>query len=455
MTASQRSALDVLGRETLRLPGSLPHPGLAPGTDTMPGIEHIVVLMMENHSYDNFFGLLGRGDGFTLGPDLLPTASNPYGDGRIQRAFPMPTTCQLNERPSQEWRTSHEAFDGGAMDGFVRAPVSPQLPQAGPVGPVAMGYWGEAALPFTYSLARTFPVADRWFCSVLGQTDPNRRYLIAGTSWGMTDDLSTAPTLDNALQDAFLASPTVTIFDVLTAFGISWTDYYSSWPFGATAELYPVSDTAVTVLTRRPVSRFFSDAAAGSLPAFCIVEPDYNTQSQENPQNIAVGDAFMSDVVHAVGASPDWERTLLVITYDEHGGYYDHIAPPVALAPDVIPPVVGAGESAYDGFERYGFRVPSLVVSPFAKRNYVSHTVFDHTSVLALVERKWNLPALTWRDANANDLTDLLDLGALADGSPTFPALPALAPPGDTPGALACSSTGPGAIPPAWSVIPS
>ncbi len=125
------------------------------------------------------------------------------------------------------------------------------------------------------------------------------------------------------------------------------------------------------------------------------------------------------------------------------------MSPPAALAPDAIPPMVQPGESTYDGFHRYGFRVPSVLVGPYVKRDYVSHVVYDHTSILAFLERKWNLPALTYRDANANDLTDFLDLGALAAGQPTFPELPTLAAPGDTPAALACLSTGPGTIPPA------
>jgi phospholipase C len=116
---------------------------------------------------------------------------------------------------------------------------------------------------------------------------------------------------------------------------------------------------------------------------------------------------------------------------------------------------VQPGESKYEGFRRYGVRVPGLIVSPYAQTGYVSHTVFDHTSVLAFLERKWNLPAMTMRDANANDLTDLLDLTALAAGTPTFPELPALAAPGDTPAALACSTSGPGTVPPAGSVTPA
>ena len=156
----------------------------------------------------------------------------------------------------------------------------------------------------------------------------------------------------------------------------------------------------------------------------------------------------MASVVQAVGHSPAWRKTLLVITYDEHGGYYDHVPPPPALAPDAVPPVVAPGQSPYDGFQRYGFRVPAVVVSPYAFPNGVTHTLYDHTSILALVERKWNLPAMTFRDANANDLSGFLDRQAVARRSPTFPELPPLAAPGvsDCPADLAAR------IPPAGSV---
>jgi phospholipase C len=450
--ATEFDALQALGRAALRTPGSRPFPGLPVGTDTMPQIEHVVVLLLENHSFDNFFGMLGRGDGFTLGADGLPTASNAYPDGRVQHAFHMPTTCQLGGSPSQEWAASHTAYNNGLMDGFVRA-----QPSAGAKAGVAMGYWTGADLPFTYSLASVFPIADRWFCSVLGQTDPNRRYVIAGTSSGMTDDIAFPPTLGSISQDLLLAAPAHgTIFDRLNSQRISWTDYTQSFPTGTTAELYPVDDTLLmTGSHKKAMSAFFTDAAAGRLPAFSFLDPDYGTQSQENPQNIVVGEAVLAQVVDALGNGPGWNKTVLIFAYDEHGGYYDHVPPPPALAPDSVAPVVQPGEKRYESFRRYGMRVPGLIVSPYAKANYVSHTVFDHTSVLAFVERKWNLPAMTMRDANANDLTDLLDLNALAAGTPTFPALPALAAPGNTPAALACSVTGPGTIPPPGSVTPA
>ena len=449
MRANQGAALRALGRTQLRAPGSLPNPALAAGTDTLPGIDHIVVLMLENHSFDNFFGMLGRGDGFTLDASGRPTATNPYPDGRIQHAFHMPTTCQLSGRPSQEWAASHNAYNGGANDGFVRTPISGSGSDI--VGGVAMGYWTGADLPFTYSLASTFPIGDRWFSSTLAQTDPNRRYLIAATSAGMTDDIGTGA--GNLIPDASLPLPgNGTIFNLLDLHGISWADYAASYPTGATAELFPADDAVSLALHYKPFSQFFGDAAAGNLPAFSLLDPDYGTASQENPQNIVQGEAVLAEVVHALGASPLWTKTLFVFMYDEHGGYYDHVPPPPALAPDLIPPLVQPGESTYDGFARYGFRVPSVVVSAYAKRHHVSHVLYDHTSVLAMLERKWNLPALTCRDANANDLSDFLDLDALATGRPTFPRLPKLVAPGDTPAALACSVTGPGTIPPPGSI---
>jgi phospholipase C len=274
---------------------------------------------------------------------------------------------------------------------------------------------------------------------VLGQTYPNRRYLLAATSIGQVDD--TTPGLTDYPANG-------TVFDQFDAHGISWKDYYTTLP---SVLLYPpLYEKSLAKVV--PVAGFFTDAAAGTLPGYCLVEPDYGNQSEENPQNIAEGEAFAAKVINAVMAGPAWDRTLLVWTYDEHGGYYDHVPPPAAVPPDSIPPAVPPGQgSAYDGFARYGFRVPCAVVSPWARRDYVSHRVFDHTSILKLAETKWNLPALTYRDANAASLLDLVDLRR-----PSFRRPPDLAPPllETDPGALACNVSGPGAIPPPGSVTP-
>jgi phospholipase C len=415
------------GWQGLRKPGSLPYPSLPTGTDTIPQIEHIVVLMLENHSYDNRLGMLRRpgANGFRLGRDGLPTATNPYANGDIQHAFRMPTTCQIST-VTQEWGNSHIQYDNGKMDGFVITSKAE-----------AMGYWQEEDQPFYYSLAREFPIGDAYHSSVLGQTYPNRRYLLAATSIGQVND--TTPKLTDY-------PPNGTIFDQLDAHGITWKDYYTDLP---TTLLYPALALKNEGTKVVPIADFFTDAAAGTLPGYSLVEPNYSTQSEENPQNIVAGEAFAASVINAVINGPAWDRTLLLWTYDEHGGYYDHVPPPAAVPPDNIAPQVPAGQSAYDGFGRYGFRVPFALVSPWARRHHVSHVVYDHTSILKLVETKWNLPALTYRDANACAPLDMLDLRR-----PSFAEPPPLAQPlMDTDsGSLACSVTGPGTIPPPGSI---
>jgi phospholipase C len=453
-TESELDALRVLGRTSMRMPGSLPHPALAAGTDTLPEIEHVVVLMLENHSYDNILGMLGRGhgqhprgDGFTLAADGLPTATNPHADGRLQRAFRMPTTCQLHSKPSQEWTASHNQYAHGKLDGFVSTPISYATTER--VGPVAMGYWTAEDLPLTYALARTFPIGDRWFCSTLTDTDPNRRYLIAATSQGMTGDIGSGP--GSAVPNSLLGVPAKngTIFTHLSSAGISWNDYNAGGTTGTTMNLYPANDFKYSKTNAPDISQFYSDAEAGKLPQFSLLDPNYSTQSQENPQNMTVGEGVLGQVIDALRNSPQWRKTLLILTYDEHGGYYDHVPPPKALAPDSFGPKVNPGEKTYDGFARYGFRVPAIVIGPYAKRNHVSHVVYDHTSILAFLEYKWNLPAMTKRDANANNLLDFLDLPAMKAKKPTFPELPKLVPAGDNAKRLACSMSGPGKIPPA------
>jgi phospholipase C len=414
----------------LRKPGSRPYPGLPAGTDTLPQIKHIVVLMMENHSYDNHLGMLRRAgaDGFTLGPGGKPAATNPYPGGRIQHAFRMPTTCQLPGKPSQSWTDSHIQLDRGKLDGFVKSGS----------GPVAMGYWQKADLPFYYSLASVFPIADRYFCSVLGKTFPNRRYLMAATSIGMIND--TVPGLTDYPRNG-------TIFDRLHMAGVPWMDYFSAGSAAPSLALFP--PLLVTYPSRlAPVDHFFSAAAAGTLPGFCLVEPNYLTTSEEDPQNVAAGERFAAKVINAVMTGPAWKDTLLIWTFDEHGGYYDHVVPPRAIPPDNIAPKTGGGPE-YTGFGQYGFRVPCAVVSPWARPGYVSHRVFDHTSILKLVETKWNLPALTHRDASAHNMLDMLDLS-----KPAFLHPPKLAKPllDTSPGALKCDITGPGTIPPPGSV---
>jgi phospholipase C len=298
-------------------------------------------------------------------------------------------------------------------------------------GPVAMGYWTGDDIPFYYALANTFPVCDRWFGSCLAQTFPNRRYLLAGTSFGSVNN-----DLNFTISGPQPAGGT--IMDQLNKHSIPWRDYYTSIP---TVGLFPPvfqanRDKIVDI------EQFYVDAAAGNLPAFCLVEPDYERASEENSEDITLGEAFTAKAVNAVMNGPGWAKTMLIWCYDEHGGYYDHVPPPVAIAPDNIAPLIGPNDPPGD-FARYGFRVPAAIVSPWAKREYVSHVVHDHTSVLKLVETKFNLPALTARDANADNLLDSLDF----EHDPAFltpPSLPASRSNGVDP---LCTSGDPGPVP--------
>jgi phospholipase C len=404
----------------LRRPDSLPFPHLPQGTPSMEKIEHIVVVMMENHSFDNLLGMVphqlrGRGsvDGLCVKRGRVRNFNRDIYGLRYY-ATHASSPCQLDRTPSQAWNASHESYDGGLNDGFVRAS-----------GPVAMEFWDRRDIPFSYSLAQHFPVGDRYFCSVLAQTYPNRRFFFTGTASGTiatNNDTFTIPAANG------------TIWDRLDANHIDWGIYFQDLPSWL---IVPGSFTPARASRQRPFSQFASDAAAGKLPQFTFIDPNYDNTSEENPQDIQVGEEFVASIVHALTSAPTWKSTALFITYDEHGGYYDHVPPPRAIPPDAIPPMTKHGD-ALGGYGRYGFRVPLIVVSPWARAGYVSHVVQDHTSMLAFIERKWNLPAMTFRDANAAPMTDYFDFR-----KPAFARPPALAPaPGLGPGLEECHAAG-------------
>ncbi|HYY19574.1 MAG TPA: alkaline phosphatase family protein [Streptosporangiaceae bacterium] len=452
-------------------PGDRPNPSRPVGTDMLPQIKHIVVLMMENHSFDNYLGTLGRGEGFPLGDDGVPDAENSDSAGTMIRAHHASSTVQQDGVPCQSWCDSHTQWGGGKMNGFVTS-----TEQAAPEGDkaAAMAYWTGQDLPFYHGLARTFPLADRWFSSCLGLTFPNRRFLLAGTANGLMDDLPF-----NLLD----RPPAGTIMDMLTRHKISWINYRSvssdtsefrgymryrhrrtqhhlaslgrplrktsdvfKRDLQFTAAIYPLG-MAGYMAHVRSLEKFFADADSGNLPSFCIVDPDFRSFSEENPQDIRKGESFAAEVISRVMHGPGWADTLFIWTYDEHGGYYDHVAPPSAVPPDdvrgrslvahqsllrsllkvLFPGYVRHAErlvAGPDAYDTYGFRVPAVIVSPYARPDCVLSDVFDHTSVLKLIEEKWNLPALTLRDAAATSPLGALDLTA----PPAFltpPELPA------------------------------
>lgn len=424
----------------LRGPNSLPYPSLPAGRYTGAFyFDHIVIVMQENHSFDNYLGMLPvcgqpAADGFTFNAKEEPVNWNPLGSERMY-VYHQSGEDGATHTGSQSWNDSHIQIDNGLMDGFAQT------------GPGSMGYYTEDDLPFYYSLAKTFTLANRWFCSVPAQTYPNRRFLMAGTASGVVStDISTVG----------VRPANGTIWDRLSSYGVTWKNYFTDLP---TTAIIDYTVTAHPTNYAR-TEQFYVDAAAGTLPSVTLVDCDYgaltgevggelpgvplvpptfgsapanvlNTtaESEENPQNVQLGEAFVSRVVNAVMSGPAWHRTLLIFTYDEHGGYYDHVAPPAAVLPDNIPPDISKSDYP-GGYDLLGPRVPAVVVSPYAMRNAVTNLTHDHTSILATIEAQWNLPALTYRDANASTLADFLDTSHMSFGEPPDLAAPANALPG-------------------------
>ncbi len=388
--------------------------------------------MMENHSFDNYFGLMAGVDGHR------GKAKNPNRTGSGRRTvdpYHLSSTRQYAHVPTQSWYASHLQYHDGRCDGFVKS-IDATLPHSRHRD-VAMGSWTEDDIPFYHRFAKEFTVADRWFSSCLGPTLPNRRFLVAGTAHGLIDD---APF---RLTDR---PPAGTIFESLTAHGISWANYHHASTLGGllkrgpfrslssqlkfTADVFPL-DLLALANHVRPIRRLQADIERGRLPQVCIIDPDFDQNSEENPQDIRRGEEFARTVIEQLRNGPQWQNMILIWCYDEHGGYYDHVPPPPAPPPDDVEGrsisdapwparqfarITGSyrplalndrGDKRYD---RLGFRVPAVVAGPFAKQGHVSHTTYDHTSILKLIELIWGLPPLTRRDAAAEAPLDCLDL---------------------------------------------
>jgi phospholipase C len=356
---------------------------------TASGIDHIVVLVMENRSFDHFLGWVPGADGRQAGLQYQD-GNGLWHDTHHLRDW---SGCGYSD-PDHSVQGGQKQLDHGRCDGFRR----------GNVDDYALGYYLPADVPMNKFLVDHFTVCDRWFCSILGPTYPNRLYTHTGT----TDRL------DNTMTESSLP----TIWDRLAAAGVPANYYYSDLPFLALwgQKYVPIA---------RRVDAFFAQAASGTLPAFSYVDPyfvgeDQGGSNDDHPHaDIRRGQAFLSQVVKALMASPTWHNTVLVITYDEWGGFFEHVAPP-RLPDRRSAPALGLGQA--------GFRVPGYVISPFAPRHHVDSRVFDHTSILKMVEWRFGLRPLQPRDANARNLVTALDL---LSRNPSLPSeVPALTDPG-------------------------
>jgi phospholipase C len=348
-------------------------------------INHFIVLMQENRSFDHYFGTMPGVDGIPAG------YTNPDAGGAP--VAPFHATAYCSDDTDHSWDASHLQYDGGLNDGFVTT--------NDPLGDRAMGWYDASDLPFYWDLYATFAMSDHHHCSVLGPTWVNRLFFLGGTSFGKTEN--------TFIESDRLAATPYNVYQLLDDAGVDWKIYYNDVPFVLGG--YPgftIQNGGRIV----PADSFMADLAAGNLPAVTYVDPSFAKgvlQTDEHPPaDIQMGQAWVAEVINAVFASPLWPDVAVIVTYDEHGGFFDHVPPPDACHPGDYPAEVPPGGEPGD-FDRLGFRVPLVVVSPFSKAAYVSDRVTDGTSVLRLVEARFDLPALTGRDANAWPLLDLFD----------------------------------------------
>ena len=462
-------------------------------------VNHIIIVMQENHSFDNYFGVLpyasgtpyhGGGkcasndhtcvDGLSCTRDLAGnytcTNSNVDDDASTVFAFHDAKYCTGPDL-QHNWPGSHSEANynnpAGALafspnDGFVLVNDATEQIDNGesPTDDDTMGFYNETDLPFYYGLAESFAIDDRYFCSVVGPTFPNRSYEMAATSFGhLTTNEIFPPT-------GGYKPITGTIFDLLDQNGVSWVNYFSDLPTSGIFRPFLSSHL-------QPVSAFSAQAAAGTLPAVSLVDPiltggQGNQSNDEHPpHDIRAGQYFVSQIVNAVRNSPSWNDSIIFIVYDEHGGFYDHVAPPAArqggaLNPDGINPgqcedlsnppaseqpgggaqctisqsdaaaicpgftATGPYPANCANFNQLGFRVPFIAVSPFSKPHYVSHTVADHTSLLALIEKRFfslagggdTRPHLTARDQYAATPEDMFDFNRAPSKNTSVPTAP-------------------------------
>ncbi|MBM4281607.1 MAG: alkaline phosphatase family protein [Deltaproteobacteria bacterium] len=366
--------------------------GTAPIEASSPGrlalarqrIKTVVVLMMENRSFDHAFGSLSLVEGRADVDGLLPTMSNPGPDG--SPVFPREADLNCVPDPPHGWGSSHAQWNDGRNDGFVAAYAEGDGAEA-PYR--VMDFLPASKQTASRALAAEYALCQRWFASVMGPTWPNRFFLLCGSSYGKK-------------SNDFLGARVPSIFTRLDDAGLGWANYYSNLPFSITLD-----GMSVQFPEMRKMDRFFDDAAAGQLPSFCLIDPLYGRSDDHPPTHPVAGQVAIQTIYDALRTSPQWDECLFVVTYDEHGGFYDHVPPPTVQ-----------DDRVDEGFGQLGFRVPAFVVGPWVKQSAVVDTVFDHTSVYATLAALFDLPPLGTRDAAASTLLDVLDEDRLRAGTP-------------------------------------
>ena len=388
-------------------------------------VHHIIFTFQENRSFDNYFGMMdqyrannGVNDNAVDGLNLN-TQLTDIGGQKIS-PFHLQTECQENTQPS--WNASHADYDNGLMDDFLKTGNDfPSPSSIDPNGTRAIGYYDWTDLPYYYALAFQFATSDRYFSSAMAPTGVNRSYTFAATSLGFIG--TPQPPSGGYFNN-------LTIFDLLDRAGISWRYYYQqAAPQWITIWSTYSRDSDKVV----PISQYYSDLEDEStFPQVAFIEetgskdehPKPNPGQNDSPENIQEGASLMSNIIGSLMASPTWKTSVLILSYDEGGGLYDHVPPPNMPAPDGYAPYISKTDAA-GLFNQAGFRVPLMVVSPWTIPHFVSHIPEDHTSILKFIETRFSLPPLTSRDAAADNMMEFFNFQSPAWMTPpTLPTQP-------------------------------
>src|SRR5215467_3768743 len=347
-------------------------------------IQHVIIDCQENRSFDHYYGFAP----FAGASGVPPGYAQPDGNGGTVKPFEF--TALSTPDIGHSWNAVHAEWNAGKMDGFYTTD-----------GINCMGYYTAAELPYYYSLFDDFTLCGNYFCSVLGPTWPNRFYLAAGTSGGITT---------NGVWGYGVFDYPI-ILDLLDAAGVTWKVYNVSWdsvPFGNTDNVFVFwKRWAHDPRTRGSKGDYLDDLRLGRLPQVSFIVPSFARGWDEHPPaDVSVGMGIQQELITALQDSSAWQSAAYILTYDEHGGYFDHVAPPM--------------------FDAYGagIRVPAWVISPHAKKSHLEATVYEHTSTLKFIEAVFGLPTL----ASINHLFDESTPGGpnneASGGQPTGPPAP-------------------------------
>jgi phospholipase C len=405
-----------------------PPPPPPPPPADLTVVNHVIFMMQENQSFDRYFGQLNayrQSKGY--GADVTGTPANAsqlsFDHSTTFTPFHMVSMCA--EDLSSYWNESHNDWNHFApttatplMDGYANSAGGNSRNSLGfdINGQRVMGYYDDSDLPYYYFMATQFAMSDAWFSPLMSNTPSSRLYAMAATSHGVVNKPLTQVKID-------------TIFDELERKGISWKNYVPDYPNGSSLKPFPIfaKFTGTKIV---PMSQYFTDAKSGNLPQVAFIDRDSKAGLDEHPGpgiSVQKGAAYVKTIIDALMASSNWDDSVFFFTYDEGGGFYDHVPPVATVSPDGIPPVLGANDTctATPGpmcdFVYTGFRLPNFVVSPFAKAHYVDHTNMDTTAILTFIEKRFGVAALTARDAAQPDISYFFDFAGKPNLTPPTP----------------------------------